>query len=107
MLPWKTSKINPAQKSKMARIDMYNLKTRKKLKTHLIVGIELSLFGWKHVKRHQISIMLEQLGMPEKYFVIQRNSTNAISWAIKSGCKSGYSWNKFYYIMKCEISCNI
>ena len=45
MPPWKTSKINPAQKSKMARIDMYNLKTRKKLKTHLIVGIELSLFG--------------------------------------------------------------
>ena len=56
----KFSNINTAQKSKMKRIEMYNLQTRlvkfkdqKKLKTYLIVRIELSenenaLKGLKH-----------------------------------------------------------
>ena len=45
-----SSNINSAQKSKMVRTEMYNLqtrlvqlKTRQKLKTHLIVRNELSL----------------------------------------------------------------
>ena len=49
MLLQKTSNINTAQKSKMVRTEMYNLRTRlaqfkdqKKLKTYLIVRIELT-----------------------------------------------------------------
>ena len=38
----------------ICRQNLYNLKTRKKLKKYLIVRTELSLFRLKHVQKHQI-----------------------------------------------------
>ena len=53
---------------------MYNLKTRKKIKTHIIVRIKLSVS--ENTKNPQAEVMLNLLDMSEICCIISRYSTH-------------------------------